>query len=190
MRRRGLPPIPKRVAENGRRPCRGCGSDVPKGRLTWCSNECKEVHYMALSGHARARVAARDKGVCAKCGADSGLVDRIMSRLYWRNGRSLDNMKAMELICAAWGQYATYGWNIRHLWEADHAVPLAEGGTNELANYRTLCIPCHKEETRALRRRISKRGVQQELGVPASPHGAPLSRGLTANSGVRSPTRR
>lgn len=28
--------------------------------------------------------------------------------------------------------------------EVDHIVPLAAGGTNELANLRTLCVPCHR----------------------------------------------
>jgi 5-methylcytosine-specific restriction protein A len=42
-------------------------------------------------------------------------------------------------------------------WEADHIIPLAEGGTNELSNYRTLCVPCHKAETRALAGRLAQR---------------------------------
>jgi 5-methylcytosine-specific restriction endonuclease McrA len=34
------------------------------------------------------------------------------------------------------------------LWEADHIVPVAEGGgACGLENYRTLCVPCHKEIT-------------------------------------------
>ncbi|MBE7519561.1 MAG: HNH endonuclease [Thermoflexaceae bacterium] len=28
--------------------------------------------------------------------------------------------------------------------EVDHIVPLAAGGSNELANLRTLCVPCHR----------------------------------------------
>jgi 5-methylcytosine-specific restriction endonuclease McrA len=34
-------------------------------------------------------------------------------------------------------------------WEADHIIPLAEG--------RTLCVPCHKAETRALAGRLAQR---------------------------------
>jgi len=42
-------------------------------------------------------------------------------------------------------------------WQADHIVPIAEGGPNELSNLRTLCIRCHQAETRKLRRRLADR---------------------------------
>jgi 5-methylcytosine-specific restriction endonuclease McrA len=42
------------------------------------------------------------------------------------------------------------------LWHADHILPLAEGGTNALANIRTLCVPCRKAETAALARRLAE----------------------------------
>lgn len=29
--------------------------------------------------------------------------------------------------------------------EVDHIVPLANGGSNELQNLRTLCVPCHRK---------------------------------------------
>jgi hypothetical protein len=39
------------------------------------------------------------------------------------------------------------------LWEADHIVPVSEGGGQcGLDNYRTLCVPCHKAETARLKR--------------------------------------
>jgi hypothetical protein len=38
-------------------------------------------------------------------------------------------------------------------WEADHIVPVVEGGDSSLENIRTLCIPCHREVTRSLRER-------------------------------------
>lgn len=40
------------------------------------------------------------------------------------------------------------------LWEADHIVPLSEGGTNDLANGRTLCLTHHRETTIRLLRRL------------------------------------
>lgn len=33
--------------------------------------------------------------------------------------------------------------------EDDHHIPLEGGGTNELSNRRLICIPCHKEKTKA-----------------------------------------
>jgi 5-methylcytosine-specific restriction endonuclease McrA len=38
-------------------------------------------------------------------------------------------------------------------WEADHILPVVEGGDSNLENIRTLCIPCHRGETWELRRR-------------------------------------
>lgn len=45
------------------------------------------------------------------------------------------------------------------LWEADHIVPVVEGGTHAQVNLRTLCHPCHKQTTRALATRRRKSSV-------------------------------
>jgi hypothetical protein len=39
-------------------------------------------------------------------------------------------------------------------WEADHIIPISEGGPDSLDNMRTLCVACHRGETRRLRRRL------------------------------------
>jgi 5-methylcytosine-specific restriction enzyme A len=40
------------------------------------------------------------------------------------------------------------------LWDADHIVPVVEGGGEcDLANLQTLCLKCHRERTAALRKR-------------------------------------
>lgn len=41
-------------------------------------------------------------------------------------------------------------------YEADHKIPVVEGGLNCLANLRTLCLPCHRGETRKLAARRAK----------------------------------
>lgn len=41
--------------------------------------------------------------------------------------------------------------SLRSDWEADHIVPVVEGGDSNLENIRTLCIPCHRAATAALR---------------------------------------
>lgn len=43
----------------------------------------------------------------------------------------------------------------RTLWEADHIVPLAEGGAPGPENARTMCLRCHKAETAALAGRLA-----------------------------------
>jgi 5-methylcytosine-specific restriction enzyme A len=34
-----------------------------------------------------------------------------------------------------------------HRWEADHVIPVEDGGLSALENLQTLCIPCHREKT-------------------------------------------
>lgn len=41
-------------------------------------------------------------------------------------------------------------------WDADHIVPIVEGGALAMTNLRTLCVPCHLGETRKLRYRLAK----------------------------------
>lgn len=45
-------------------------------------------------------------------------------------------------------------------WDADHIVPIAEGGAFARENLRTLCRPCHHRETAALRARLAERRKQ------------------------------
>lgn len=85
----------------------------------------------------RARVYKRDRGVCALCGLDTGALE---------TGRVADLPVHGE-------RYVDAG---RALWEADHIVPVAEGGGScGLDNYRTLCVWCHPRETGKLRRRLN-----------------------------------
>lgn len=52
------------------------------------------------------------------------------------------------------------------LLEVDHIVELADGGAfHDLANLRTLCIPCHKSKTREARR--ARRAKMKEQALEA-----------------------
>lgn len=53
-------------------------------------------------------------------------------------------------------------------WEADHIIPVSEGGGEcGLENYRTLCIPCHRQETATLaKRRAAKRKGVEQMELP------------------------
>lgn len=54
-------------------------------------------------------------------------------------------------------------WPQSYTWEADHVVPLIDGGSFGLDNLQTLCVDCHKAKTakeaaeRAVRRKAGRR---------------------------------
>jgi len=128
----------------GRPLCRWCGSEVPKGRRTFCSETC--VHEWKLRtdpGYLRDNVFARDRGVCAKCGVDTIALRRDMRKLDFAARRQfLKQWKLRE-------------GSRKSLWDADHIVPVAEGGGQcDISNMRTLCLRCHSEATAALRERL------------------------------------
>lgn len=62
-------------------------------------------------------------------------------------------------------------------WEADHITAVVEGGDSNLENVRTLCIPCHRAVTAALRARRKSPAV---AGATAA--AAPASAGEIAPS--------
>ena len=133
--------LPK--GESGRNLCRWCNLEVPKGRVTFCSEWCVEEWRLRTDpGYVREKVFARDKGVCAQCGVDC--------EAAWRNLRRLRGAARLKLL-REWG--VKPGWR-KSLWDADHIVPVVEGGGEcDLANIRTLCLKCHRAATAELRKR-------------------------------------
>ena len=126
--------------------CRWCDLEISaKRRRTFCSAFC--VHQWRLRtdvGYLREQVFARDRGICQLCQADT---PRIYSALKRSRGKS----RAAGL--------SIYGMKSigsrRSLWEADHILPVAEGGGQcDLDNLRTLCLPCHREASAQLRLRL------------------------------------
>ena len=128
---------------NGRNLCRWCNLEVPKGRITFCSDWCVEEWRLRTdTGYVREKVLQRDQGVCAQCGVDCLAAWRLLKRL-----RGASRLKAqME-----WGLRPGPGAR-KSLWDADHIVPVVEGGGEcDLANLRTLCLKCHRLMTAQLR---------------------------------------
>jgi 5-methylcytosine-specific restriction protein A len=131
--------------QNGRVLCRWCAIEVPRGRRTFCSADC--VHEWKLrtdAGYLREQVFARDHGVCAVCGISTESLRKEFRKLDYRARRQfLKEWKLKE------------DWR-RSLWDADHVVPVAEGGGEcDLANMRTLCLKCHRAATAELRKRLA-----------------------------------
>jgi len=135
-----------------KRPCRWCGGEVSGRRLTFCSDAC--VHQWKLRtdpGYLRAQVFARDRGVCALCGLDTEALRRDKRKLDYRARRAFEK---------EWGSR-------RNLWDADHIVPVVEGGGEcGLSNMRTLCLRCHRAATADLcRSRVkSPAGTSDAVG--------------------------
>jgi 5-methylcytosine-specific restriction endonuclease McrA len=129
---------------NGRPLCRWCSLEVPLRRFTFCSDWC--VHEWRLRtdpGYLREQVFQRDRGVCALC-----KVDCRTAYFDLKRARGTHRHKLM----ARWGIKRMIR---KTLWDADHVVPVAEGGGEcDLENLRTLCLICHRVETLALRRRL------------------------------------
>jgi len=132
--------------------------------------------------YARARVFARDGGVCALCGIDAhrltygvgpearpeiqhrGRTDtggETLTREIWLPHLSRANLR---LLCQSHGLRPSPAVST---WEADHITPVVEGGGEaDLSNLRTLCWLCHRGETAALaKRRASRRRILAAAAV-------------------------
>jgi 5-methylcytosine-specific restriction endonuclease McrA len=141
--------LPK--GQNGRALCRWCNLEVPPRRLTFCSEWC--VHEWKIRtdpGYLREHVFQRDKGICAMCRADTraAYFQLKLSRGIHR-----------ERLLARWGLKRI---NRKSLWDADHIIPVAEGGGEcDLDNLQTLCVMCHRKKTVDLRQRLSAKLLQR-----------------------------
>lgn len=180
----------------GRQPgeCTWCGGPVPKGARSWCGPACVEEWTIRNQpAVAREKVLARDGGVCASCGADclertrrmeaawEAVIAALPSKWVILKPDSLAAFRAA--VMAATGtelpkcdQRAWEQPRIPPTWEADHVVPVCEGGGFcGLDNYRTLCVFCHRAETAALaaRRAQARREQPADTGQVALFGGAP-----------------
>ena len=134
------------VGAGGRPLCRWCQLEIAaRRRRTFCSAYC--VHQWRLRsdpGYLREQVFMRDRGVCALCATDT-----VAAQAALKRSRGRVRAEALEM----WG-LRSVGVR-RSLWDADHVVPVAEGGGQcDLDNLRTLCLPCHREVTADLQRRL------------------------------------
>ena len=145
---------------NGRGLCRWCSLEVPPRRFTFCSEYC--VHEWKLRtqpGYLREQVLLRDRGICSACGVDT--VAALRQLKYARGTRR-------QQLIAHWKPGKR---RRKSLWDADHIVPVAEGGGEcDLDNIRTLCLRCHRTTTAALRERLRRKKIAADSNCerPAS----------------------
>lgn len=145
-----LKSLPK--GPNGRALCRRCSVEVPEGRRSFCGEACiLEWKIRTQPEFAARQVELRDRGVCARCQADT-LAQRSEfralphgpERVRWLRERDLPDRMASR----------------RRWFDVDHIVPVVEGGGScGLENLRTLCVPCHQVVTAelAMRRAAARR---------------------------------
>lgn len=151
--------------------CRWCAAPVKPPRRTWCSQACVLDYQIRNSpAMARHKVFERDRGVCSLCGLDC---DRLEKRVEAERRRVQAYRRRVGLGPIPYDYDEPDGiprdyavlidgrrWRVpdRSLWEADHIVPVAEGGGEcGLENLRTLCLWCHRTVTAELRRRLARR---------------------------------
>ena len=135
--------------------CRWCRSPVVAPRRTFCSEPC--VHEWKIRSspwYVRREVKKRDKGICRLCG-----LNVIKAHREWSRSKPAGSDRA-----------ARKRWRAaRPLWEADHIVPVADGGGEcGLDNYRLLCRPCHVRVTLEWRARRSEALANGKPGGLAS----------------------
>lgn len=182
--------FPVTIDADGRKCCRWCKGAIPKGRRTLCSDECGEAILIQTNwNYARRKVELRDKGVCAKCGCDTERLKRLLRRALADWGRRFYNQTRQRWEYANayddWLRMLGFDTHTYDLWQADHILEVVRGGSNDLANLQTLCVPCHKEKTkqlakeRAQERRDAKRGLLAEvesISMPVSMFHSVLAR--------------
>ncbi len=150
--------------------CCWCGDALPKGRRSWCSRRCVDEYLAQTPAGLRDAVFKRDRGVCAQCERDCESIKERLNAIVQGSCRGIsDELAHRGLLWRRMLMRLTLttplGY-VRSLWEADHVLPICEGGTNVLDNLRTLCICCHKRETAALaKRRAAGRRPQLALGL-------------------------
>jgi 5-methylcytosine-specific restriction enzyme A len=128
--------------------CRWCDLEIlARRRRTFCSDYC--VHQWRLRtdpGYLRDQVFARDHGICAVCRIDTLAAYAALKRARGPARAAGLHLYGMKSITTR-----------RSLWDADHILPVAEGGGQcDLDNLRTLCLLCHREATAQLRTRLKR----------------------------------
>jgi hypothetical protein len=119
--------------------CRWCRAVVARPRRTFCSDACvHEWRIRSSPSYVRKEVKKRDRGVCQSCGFDVRSAERA-----WR----LQKPPAAD-------RRGRRAWRAaKPRWEADHILPVADGGGEcGLDNYRLLCRACHLAITLAWRK--------------------------------------
>lgn len=160
----------------------GCGRMPEPPRRTWFSKACvDEWRIKNDPAYVRSLVKRRDRGICALCNTDTlSFKAQMQSRLHdplrhwewWVKKRAEELVSlhatwshawhAARLEFDDWKEEIKTKWAAHSAWQADHIVPVCEGGGQcGLENYRTLCTACHQRVTAALAQRRAAKALSQ-----------------------------
>jgi 5-methylcytosine-specific restriction protein A len=148
------------VGPNGHRLCRWCNKEVSPPRRTFCSDECvHEWRMRSSTKYLRELVYVRDCGVCSACNTDTrrikSAIEDERSRLYALYGKLWDDTPEWVQFLNDTKVTKKEAW--KSLWQADHILEVKDGGGQSgLDNIQTLCLWCHKEKTKKMRKKASK----------------------------------
>ena len=133
---------PRRKDNDGRWLCRWCGEPLSGRRTAWCSKACEREVAIRCGHHVRRAVWLRDKGMCSKCGRDTNAIRRRLRQVRREEGFGAWTVafERLGLTCHE---------ALKTLWEAHHVKAVEEGGgVCGVDGYVTLCVWCHRVETK------------------------------------------
>jgi hypothetical protein len=135
--------------ENGKWLCRWCGKPLSGRRRSWCGKSCEEEVQIRCGSKVRRIVWKRDKGVCARCGLDTNALRRKLKAMP--RSKRLEEAERLGL-----SEHELS----KTLWEAHHTKAVKDGGgACGVDGLETLCLWCHKEESKKQRDTKSKKGL-------------------------------
>ena len=151
---------------HGRALCRWCQNEVPPNRRTFCSAPCVHEHKLRSSiDYMKNQVFERDAGLCALCNLDCGALLRSTQSLAAAEGEE----KAIQALIEKGFNPFRAAQAVQKgaaLWDADHIVAVSQGGGGcGLSGMRTLCAPCHKGQTRDLRRALAQGLIPGQMTI-------------------------
>src|SRR5258708_2522787 len=77
---------------NGRQLCRRCSVEVPKGKISFCSDVCvHEWKIRTQPQYVREQLLKRDRGICAVCTLDTQTIEKSPKYVDWEPQDSYDN---------------------------------------------------------------------------------------------------
>lgn len=151
---------------DGSKGCRGCGGEIPKGRLTWCSHAC-HLKYDPFYVKQAVRKRSEEKCENPTCGKDcsrkaqqSHAIKMPKPPSYTDCGCSWPFDSTDYYASSMYEKYIELLSEWRKLEvkpEYDHIIPHSEGGEFVVENIRLLCRACHLARTAAWRKERAER---------------------------------